>query len=147
MTASWENKFELSLVSQKFSIGVRMSLRGIGRLAAIVVPLVICIACGETYRPVVIPINNNPPTPSNFHTVFGISSNTSNYPGGAMQIDVSGDTVIGETPTSDLSKPSLGVVPTHAAIIPNNTRVFVASAGSVLPGGSDVVSWFSPPIQ
>jgi len=124
-----------------------MSLRGMGRLAAIVVPLVICIACGETYRPVVIPINNNPPTPSSFHAVFGISSNTPNFPGGAMQIDVSGDTVIGETPTSDLSKPNLGDVPTHAAMIANNTRVFVASAGSVLPGGSDVVSSFSPAIQ
>ena len=91
------------------------------------------------------------PQPSNFHAVFGISSNAPNYPGRAMQIDVAGDTLIGETPTSDLSKPNLGDNPTHTAIFPNNSRVFVASAGSVLPGGSDVVSWFyssrsNPPV-
>ena len=39
----------------------------------------------------------------------------------------------------------MGVNPTHAAILPNNSRVFVASAGGNLcPGGTDVVTAFFP---
>ncbi|HWO38611.1 MAG TPA: hypothetical protein VNO32_58300, partial [Candidatus Acidoferrum sp.] len=87
------------------------------------------------------------PAPSNFHTVFGISTNAPNYPGGAMQIDVSGDSIVGETPTYDASKPNLGDNPTHAAISPINSRVFVASAGTVTAGGVDVVSSFTPVFQ
>jgi YVTN family beta-propeller protein len=64
-----------------------------------------------------------------------------------MQIDVGGDSIIGETPSSDRSAPNLGDNPTHAGTLPNNSQVFVASAGSVLPGGVDVVSSFSPAIQ
>jgi YVTN family beta-propeller protein len=88
-----------------------------------------------------------PPVPANFHTVFAISTNAPNNPGGALQIDVSGDSIIGETPTSDEDEPNLGDVPTHAAILPNNSRVFVASAGSLLSGGIDVVSEFTPAVQ
>jgi YVTN family beta-propeller protein len=116
----------------------------------------IMIACGQVYRPVVIPCSENgipgcpvqtPPIPANFHAVFAISSNAPNNPGGALQIDVSGDSIIGETPTSNPSASNLGDVPTHAAILPNNSRVFVASAGSVLAGGIDVVSSFTPAAQ
>ena len=64
-----------------------------------------------------------------------------------MQIDVSGDSIAGETPSSDKSAPNIGNNPTHAAILPNLSKVFVASAGSVVPGGVDVVSSFSPAFQ
>ncbi len=133
-----------------------MSFRRVGRLAAIVLPIVLSLACGQVYRPVVLPCSEGglpgcpveaPPAPANFHAVFGISLNVPNYPGGAMQIDVGGDTIIGETPSSDKSAPNLGDNPTHAAIIPNGGAVFVASAGSIVPGGVDVVSSFSPAIQ
>jgi YVTN family beta-propeller protein len=115
-----------------------------------VLPTLLCVACGQVYRPVVIPCSEGgipgcptqtPPTPANFHAVFGISANVPNYPGGAMQIDVSGDSILAETPTSNKS------VPTHAAILPNDSRLFVASAGSVVSGGADVVSSFSPAFQ
>lgn len=121
-----------------------------------VLPLLILTACGQVYRPVVIPCSTGGvpgcpvetnPAPSNFHTVFGVSTNSPNYPGGAMQIDVSGDSIVGETPTFDASKPNLGDNPTHAAVSPNNSRVFVASAGSVTAGGVDVVSSFTPVVQ
>lgn len=113
------------------------------------------VACGQVYRPVVIPCSENgipgcpvqtPPIPANFHAVFAISTNAPGNPGGALQIDVSGDSIIGETPTSNPDAPNLGDVPTHAAILPNNSRVFVASAGSV-SGGIDVVSSFTPAVQ
>jgi YVTN family beta-propeller protein len=121
-----------------------MSYRRVSRLAAIVLPTLLCVACGQVYRPVVIPTTTTPPTPASFHAVFGISANVPFNPGGALQIDVSGDSIIGETPTSDKSAPNLGDVPTHAAILPNDSRVFVASAGSVLPGGVDNISSFTP---
>jgi YVTN family beta-propeller protein len=132
---------------QIFLFGVPMSFRRLGRLAAVVLPILLCVACGEVYRPVVIPIATNPPTPANFHAVFGISANVPFNPGGAMQVDVAGDSIIAATPTSDKSAPNLGNNPTYAAISPNDSRVFVTSAGSVLSGGVDVVSSFTPAFQ
>ncbi|MGA8501686.1 MAG: YncE family protein [Candidatus Sulfotelmatobacter sp.] len=133
-----------------------MSLRRVGRLAAMVLATLLVMACGQVYRPVVIPCSENgipgcpvqtPPIPANFHAVFAISSNAPGNPAGALQIDVSGDSIIGETPTSNPSAPNLGDVPTHAALLPNNSRVFVTSAGSVHTGGIDVVSAFTPAAQ
>ena len=63
-----------------------------------------------------------------------------------MQIDVAGDSIIAETPTSDQSAPNLGANPTYAAVLPNDSRLFVASAGSV-EGGVDAVSYLSPAFQ
>jgi YVTN family beta-propeller protein len=132
-----------------------MSFRVV-RLVAALLPILFWVACGQVYRPVVIPCSeggipgcpNEPPAiPSNFHAVFGISTNVPNYPGGAMQIDVAGDTIIGETPTSEPQEPNLGVNPTHLAILPNHATVFVPSAGSVQAGGVDIVSSFGPATQ
>ena len=122
-----------------------MRFRRVGRLAAMVLPIVLWMACGQVYRPVVLPCSigglpgcpvETPPTPSNFHAVFGISANVPFNPGTALQIDVSGDSNIGVA--------NVGVNPTHAAILPNNSRVFVASAGSMFKGDSDVVTAFFP---
>ena len=79
----------------EFFFGVPMSLRRVGGLAAIALATMICVSCGEVYRPVVIPIATTPPNPANFHAVFGISANAQVNPGAALQIDVSGDTDIG----------------------------------------------------
>lgn len=126
-----------------------------GRLAAMVLPIVLWMACGQVYRPVVLPCSigglpgcpvETPPTPSNFHAVFGISANVPDNPGGAMQIDVSGDSILAETPTSDPSAPNLGSNPTHAAISPNDSRVFVAGAGSI-SGEVDSLAYFTPVFQ
>src|SRR5437588_6645368 len=116
-------------------------------------PSLLWRSCGQVYRPVVIPCSagggipgcpvETPPTPSSFHAVFGISANVPNNPGGAMQIDVAGDSIIAETSNSD---PKFGDNPTHATILPNHTRLFVASAGSV-SGGVDTVAVFSPAFQ
>ena len=139
-----------------FSLGVLMSFRRVGWLAIGVVAILFWLACGQVYRPVVIPCSvgggisgctaENPPIPGNFHAVFGISANVPKNPAGAMQIDVAGDSILAETPTSDTSAPNLGDNPTHAAISPNLSKIFVASAGSVT-GGMDVVSSFTPAFQ
>ena len=112
-----------------------MSLRQLCQMGLLVVCIVVCIACGQVYRPVVIPLSINPPNPANFHNVFSVNANIPSNPGTGMQIDVSGDTNIGEI--------GVGLNPTHAAILPNNSRVFVASAGSVV-GQADLVSSFTP---
>src|ERR1700747_2966419 len=130
-----------------------MSLRRLGGLAAMVILTLLWLSCGQVYRPVVIPCSgaggvlgcpvSTPPTPGNFHAVFGISANLPTFPGGALQIDVAGDSIIAENSPSD---PKFGDVPTHAAILPNNSRLFVASAGSVA-GGTDQVASFAPAFQ
>ena len=113
-----------------------MSFRCVAGLALAALAILLWVSCGQVYRPVVIPINPQPPNPANFHQVFAINSNVSTSPGTAFQIDVSGDSNIGSE--------NMGINPTHAAILPNNSRVFVASAGSLSFGNSDVVTSFTP---
>jgi DNA-binding beta-propeller fold protein YncE len=114
-----------------------MSFRRVGWVAAILLATWLEISCGQIYRPVVIPINITPPNAENFHAVFSIAVNAPSNQGTAFQIDVSGDSDIGSDP--------MGINPTHAAILPNNSRVFVASAGGNLcPAGSDVITAFTP---
>jgi len=110
----------------------------VGWLAAIAVATVLWMSCGEVYRPVVIPIANNPPNPANFHAVFAISANAAPNPGSVVQIDVSGDSQIGAA--------TLGINPTHAAMqtFSNGSRIYVTSAGSVVTGNADVITSFTP---
>lgn len=141
-----------------------------------VIALLICVACGQIYRPVVIPINNIPPSPGDFHAVFslntnafyGLDQNPANPPvppliptlvygpGSAMQVDVGGDTDLGIATLVDGSLS--GANPTHGVSLPNFSRVFVASAGSALalipcasptacPNGLDAISSFVPATQ
>jgi len=146
--------------------GVLMSFRNKSRTAAVFLAMLICVACGQIYRPVVIPINNIPPNPGDFHAVFSLNTNayygldpspTLVYgPGSAMQVDVGGDTDLGIATLVDGTVS--GANPTHAVNLPNFSRVFVASAGSALgllpcappapcPTGLDAISSFVPSTQ
>jgi hypothetical protein len=117
--------------------GVPMSFRRVGRLVAIVIAISLWMACGQVYRPVVIPINSTPPNGSNFHAVYAISTNSPFYQGTAVQIDVSGD--------SEIAQGNAGYNPTHLAILPNFSRVFATSgAGNLCPAGTDVVTSYAP---
>ena len=64
-----------------------------------------------------------------------------------MQIDVSGDSLIGEISTSTAGAPNSGFNPTHMAISPSKSRLFVAAAASIFPGGVDAIASFSPVFQ
>ncbi len=133
-----------------------MSLRRAALLAALVLPSLLWMACGQVYRPVVIPCSSGgvpgcppepPPAPANFHAVFSISTNVPGFPGWATQVDVSGDTIVAETPINGPDAPQgSGQNPTHAAVLPNNARLFVASAGTVSNGVDSVLS-FTPQFQ
>ncbi len=116
-----------------------MSLRRVGGLAAMALASVLWMSCGQVYRPVVIPINTIPPNPANFHAVFSVNANVPFNQGTAMQIDVSGDSEIGAA--------EMGVNPTHGISLPNNSRVFVAAAGSLFQGEADVVTAFTPAVD
>jgi DNA-binding beta-propeller fold protein YncE len=113
-----------------------MRFRRVIGLAAMAVATVLWMSCGQIYRPVVIPINNIPPNPEDFHAIFSINNNTPFNYGTGMQIDVSGDTEIGAA--------NMGVNPTHAGILPNDSRVFVANAGSQNGTDADSITAFFP---
>jgi YVTN family beta-propeller protein len=140
-----------------------MNFRNKGGMAATFLAILICVACGQIYRPVVIPINNIPPNPGEFHAVFSLNTNalyglapdpnnagnlipTLIYgPGSAMQIDVGGDTDLGIATLVDGTVS--GANPTHGISLPNFSRVFVASAGSTVANGLDAISSFVPATQ
>jgi len=106
-----------------------VSMTGV-RAAAILIVMLICPSCGETYRPVATPIPPVPPSPGFSHLALVINGNGSNNPGSSTSIDVSGDTAV--------SQSTVGLIPVHAAFVENGTRVFVANSAD------DTVSSFSP---
>src|SRR5581483_1728832 len=88
-------------------------------------------ACGDVFRPVAVPVTGNPPDPANYHFAMVVSQNAPGSPSSAMQIDVSGDTNVGNA--------KLGLGPVHAALLPpNGARVYVANHLD------DSVSTFAP---
>ncbi len=137
-----------------------MSFRHRVWLAATAIATMICLSCGQIYRPVVIPINNIPPTPADFHSVFSLNTNAyyglvpdPTIPnqldpvlvygaGSGMEVDVTGDTDLG---VASLVNGTLsGANPTHGVSLPNSSLVFVAAAGSVLANGVDTIASFAP---
>jgi DNA-binding beta-propeller fold protein YncE len=112
---------------------VPMSLASKGRLAALLFCFLICVGCGDVYRPTILPNPVPIPNPQNFHTVFTVNQNGSIYPGTGMQIDVSGDSNAGVT------KVAMG--PVHAAVQTNasGTSASIWVANSI----SDSVSVFT----
>jgi YVTN family beta-propeller protein len=112
---------------QRFAAEVSMTQV---RVAGVLFLMVICVSCGETFRPVATPIAPNPPNPGFSHLALVITNNGSNNPGASTSIDVSGDTAV--------SRSTVGLMPVHAALVQNGTRVYVANSGD------GTVSVFSP---
>lgn len=109
-----------------------------GRLAALLFCFLICIACGDVYRPTIIPNPVQPPDPKNFHSLFTVNQNGATNPGTGMQVDVSGDSSNGVT--------KVAMMPVHAALqgshvwVANNlsdsVSVFTTALGSSVPIGA-----------
>ena len=114
----------------KFSVGVPMTDLRVARLAALVVLFLICISCGETFRPVAVPLPPKPPDPGSFHYVIVINGNGPANPGSGTRIDVSGDTNVGVA--------TVGLAPSHAALLPSGSRIYVANSLE------DTVSSYAP---
>jgi YVTN family beta-propeller protein len=116
------------------------------RLGAATVLFLICIACGDTYRPVAQPIVGPSPNPSAVHFVYAISTNGNDVlsssgscspsgaqppcvadPGAFSRIDVSGDSVSSAVTT--------GVFPVHAALTSDGGRYYIASSDGTISAG------------
>src|SRR5580700_9524828 len=106
------------------------SYRSAFQTAIVLVLMIACVSCGETYRPVATPIAPNPPNPGFSHIALVVSMNGLSHPGASTTIDVSGDTAI--------SQSTVGLMPAYAALIQNGTRVYVADSGD------DTITSFSP---
>ena len=100
------------------------------RAAGVLLLMLICLSCGQTYRPVATPIIPSLPNPGFSHFALVISGNGSDHPGASTSINVSGDTAE--------SQSTVGLMPVQAAVVLNGTRVYVANSHD------DTVSTFSP---
>jgi YVTN family beta-propeller protein len=100
--------------------GVPMSLVCKVRLAGLLFCFLICVGCGDVYRPTIIPNPVPTPDPKNFHSVFTVNQNGAVSPGTGMQVDVSGDSSAGVT--------HVAMMPVHATLL--GTRVWVANQQS-----------------
>ncbi|HUE52902.1 MAG TPA: YncE family protein [Terriglobales bacterium] len=119
------------------SVGVLLTLLRSARPVVVLFLITICVACGDTFRPVAIPIVPAPPSPAASHFVlvingngFGTIGNGTFNQGTSTRIDVSGDTNVGVAP--------LGLGPVHAALLPNSSQLYVANFLE------DTVSSFAP---
>ena len=112
------------------SAGVRMKFWRWARLLGILILGLICVSCGDQYRPVAVPIVPPPPDPQAVHFVLVFSVNGANDPGASSRLDVSGDTNIGVA--------QLGLGPAHATLISNAARVYAVNTRE------DSVSSYSP---
>ena len=98
---------------------VRMTGGRACQIAAILLLFLICISCGDTFRPVAIPVPSPPPDPGSFHFAIMVNSNGPSNPGTTTRVDVSGDSNAGNSVA--------GFGPVHAALLPNAGRVYVAN--------------------
>src|SRR5438094_8778494 len=102
------------------SVGVPMSVWRVARVFAVFVLLLVCVGCGDQFRPVATPITPPPPDPQPTHFIFVIDGNGANDPGTGTRIDVSGDTNVGVA--------TVGLGPVHAALRPHGSRIYVANS-------------------
>ncbi len=112
------------------SAGVRMIGWRRARLLGVLILFLICVGCGDQYRPVAVPIVPPPPDPDAIHFVLVLSNNGSIDPGASSRMDISGDTNIGVA--------QLGLGPAHATLTSNGFRVYAVNTLE------DSVSSFSP---
>jgi len=118
-----------------------MGLRRLG-LGVVVCLIMLWAACGDTYRPVVLPEIPTPPTPSANHSMFVISNNGDFNPGSGMQIDVAGDSNVGVTKVGrgPVFATFVPPVPAHIAVanILEDTVTLYGPANSAFNGGQPV---------
>ncbi len=120
--------------------GVSMSVVGKGRIAGLLFCFLICIACGDVYRPTIIPNPVPTPDPKNFRSVFTVNQNGTVNRGTGMQVDVSGDSAAGVTRVANLPVHAT-VLGSHVWVVNNlsdSVSVFTAGAGSTIPIGTSV---------
>lgn len=81
----------------------------------------ICLSCGQNYRPVATPVNPIPPNTNFSHFMLVISGNGSTSDGSTTTFDVAGDTALSQTTT--------GILPTYATLMSSATLVYTTNSG------------------
>lgn len=116
-----------------------MTLARVGRLLAVLAVVVAEFGCGDTFRPVVIPVASIPPPPASLHFAIVLSSNglcnppVANVPcapGAGSRVDVSGDSIVNSA--------NVGLNPVHGMLLPDGNAVYVANQLE------DSISFYSP---
>lgn len=107
------------MVHWKVRLNSRVRARSVAQALGTAFLFLICLNCGETYRPVANPVIPNPPNPAFVHVVTVLSNNGANNPGAGSTFDVSGDTVI--------SQSQAGLGPVYAAIV-SGPKLYVANS-------------------
>jgi len=99
-------------------------------LSALVLVALLCLACGDYYRPVAIPIPVNSPNPSALHFMYAVAGAGAVNVGSLSQIDVSGDALT--------AVQNSGQSPVHAALTAS-AALYLANSGddtvTVSPNG------------
>ncbi len=99
-------------------------------LIAVLFFLILWVGCGQTFRPIIIPNPPQFPNPAASHSVISINDNGVVVDGSAMDIDVSGDSIVGIV--------TMGLRPVHAVMATSNLMLV---ANQSVPGaGSDSVT-------
>ncbi len=101
-------------------VGVPMKVSRVGWLAALVILIIIELSCGDTYRPVAVPLPPSPPNPGALHYMLVITGNGPVNPGAALRLDESGDTAVAQA--------QAGLGPVHLAVLPNGNRTYIANS-------------------
>jgi YVTN family beta-propeller protein len=96
----------------------------------------ICLSCGETYRPVAQPIQGLQPNPAPAHFVASINTDgvgdNHRDRGSVSSINVSGDSMRGEL--------KAGMVPVHAGLTASGSLLYIANSGDDTVSVSNVSS-------
>ena len=101
-------------------VGVPMKVSRAGQLAALFLLIIIELSCGDTYRPVAVPLPPSPPNPGANHYMLIVTANGPVNPGAALRLDVSGDTAVAQA--------QAGLGPVHLAVLPNGNRTYIANS-------------------
>src|SRR5215467_5781624 len=99
-------------------LGTRGRLTG---LSALLLVAFLCLACGDYYRPVAIPIPVNTPNPAALHFMYAVAAVGASNVGSLSQIEVSGDALTAVV--------NSGQSPVHAALVPGGSSLYVANSG------------------
>jgi YVTN family beta-propeller protein len=112
-----------------------MNFRRVTQLGLVLALALCAVACNDTFRPIVIPLNPNPPSGNLLHYAITLSTNGVGLgcppptpdsqqcveaPGASSRIDVSGDT--------EVSSVQMGLGPVHGALLPGGSELYVANS-------------------
>ena len=95
---------------------------------AVLVLFVVCVGCGQVFRPIIIPNPPQFPNPAAAHTVVTINDNGTINGGSIMVVDVSGD--------SDSGNRNIGLNPVHAVLQTAGQMLIVNQSNGTMPSDS-----------